>query len=92
MDRQNSVLPSIVKLEWAVFFLVLNTVSWFLTFTLNCFSQECFLMIMHGAEDIPASKQARNLRRCALKAGKTLTRKTENLAHLTYPHTESGMR
>ena len=37
-------------------------------------------------------KQARNLRRCALKAGKTLTRKTENLAHLTYPHTESGMR
>ena len=37
-------------------------------------------------------EQARNLRRCALKAGKTLTRKTENLAHLTYPHTESGMR
>ena len=28
-------------------------------------------------------KQARNLRRCALKAGKTSTRKTENLAHLT---------
>ena len=37
-------------------------------------------------------QQARNLRRCALKAGKTSTRKTENLAHLTYPHTESGMR
>ena len=38
------------------------------------------------------NQQARNLRRCALKAGKTSTRKTENLAHLTYPHTESGMR
>ena len=37
-------------------------------------------------------KQARNLRRCALKAGKTSTPKTENLAHLTYLHAESGMR
>ena len=37
-------------------------------------------------------KQARNLRRCALKAGKTSTRKTENLAHLTYLHTEGGIR
>ena len=37
-------------------------------------------------------KQARNLRRCALKAGKTSTQKTENLAHLTYLHAESGMR
>ena len=38
------------------------------------------------------NKQARNLRRCALKAGKTSTRKTKNLAHLTYLHAESGMR
>ena len=29
-------------------------------------------------------KQARNLRRCALKAGKTSIHKTENLAHLTF--------
>ena len=37
-------------------------------------------------------QQARNLRRCALKAGKTSTRKTENLAHLADLHAESGMR
>ena len=30
-------------------------------------------------------KQARNLRRCALKAGKTSTRKTENLANWLIP-------
>ena len=40
----------------------------------------------------PRIEQARNLRRCALKAGKTSTRKTENLAHLTYLHTEGGIR
>ena len=48
-------------------------------------------ILKHGPNLIQI-KQARNLRRCALKAGKTSTRKTENLAHLTYPHTESGMR
>ena len=37
-------------------------------------------------------QQARNLQRCALKAGKTSTPKTENLAHLTYLHTEGGIR
>ena len=37
-------------------------------------------------------KQAWNLRRCALKAGKTSTRKTENLAFLTYLQAESRMR
>ena len=42
--------------------------------------------------DIFPIEQARNLRRCALKAGKTSARKTENLAHLTYLHAESGMR
>ena len=42
--------------------------------------------------ELGGNKQARNLRRCALKAGKTSTRKTENLAHLTYLHAESGMR
>ena len=51
-------------------------------------------VIVDAFKEFPLLKlrQARNLRRCALKAGKTSTRKTENLAHLTYPHTESGMR
>ena len=31
-------------------------------------------------------------RKMRFESGKTSTRKTENLAHLTYPHTECGMR
>ena len=31
-------------------------------------------------------------RKMRFESGKTSTRKTENLAHLTYPHAESGMR
>ena len=50
------------------------------------------LNISDPNENVVPIKQARNLRRCALKAGKTSTRKTENLAHLTYLHAESGMR
>ena len=42
--------------------------------------------------EIGRVEQARNLRRCALEAGKTSTPKTENLKHLTYLHAESGMR
>ena len=34
-------------------------------------------------------QQARKMR---FESGKTSTRKTENLAHLTYPHAECGMR
>ena len=48
--------------------------------------------IWHQPNSLSQGKQARNLRRCALKAGKTSTRKTENLAHLTYLHTEGGIR
>ena len=38
---------------------------------------------------LPTSSKPRKMR---FESSKTSTRKTENLAHLTYPHTECGMR
>ena len=48
--------------------------------------------LVNQQEDVERETTSSKPRKMRFESGKTSTRKTENLAHLTYPHAESGMR